>query len=172
MRFKFVIAALIAFVFLTGSAAAIYLNYWFEPSQGQLSAEGLGELVPGETRILEVAETTQGVTFQLVTYRTTSDVCFDVTAETKDGPQGATGGCGFGVSTLGSRELEATNHGTLSLEQGSFSTVIGRAGSQVQKVRVLYGDDTSDIRSVHTDMRVWFAVRSPGRNVVRWEPAD
>ena len=172
MKVKILIASAIALVFLSGPSRAVYRAYWFEPSKDLLAAEEAGDLVKGETRILDSMATPEGVTFQLVTYRTTRHRCFDVTAHTEAGPRGAGGGCGFGSSGLGERELKVSIQGSLNFEEGHFSTVIGRAGSQVRKIRVLYGDERTDIRSVHTDLRVWFAVSSPGRNVVSWEPAD
>lgn len=171
---RFALAVGLLLVVLTGSGFAAY-QLWFEPSPELLQAEGLGELVPGETRILEKLSFPEGVTFQLVTYRATEVLCFDVTAETDAGPSGATGGCDDDwdqAANLGDSEIVKTSSGGLNVLGRVFTTAMGFAGKDVREIRFSYNDGTSQVRPVHTDLRVWFAVGSPTRGISGWEPAS
>jgi hypothetical protein len=56
-------------------------------------------------------------------------------------------------------------------EDSIYTTTIGVAGPGVDRIRLNYFGDTSEIRSVHTDLRVWFAVSTSTRPVDLWEPA-
>ena len=172
MKLKLFVATAIALVFLSGTSLAVYRAYWFEPSEDLLAAEGAGDLIKGETRILDSMETPEGITFQLVTYRTTRHRCFDVTAHSSSRPIGATGGCGYVQRTpLQEKELAIMGRGSLSVQGSLYTTTIGVAGPGVDRIRLTYFGGTSEIRSVHTDLRVWFAVSTPKRTVDLWEPA-
>lgn len=176
-RIRTVVIITGALLVIAGGAAAGYqyvARHWFEPSPELLAEERAGELIEGETRILETYVAPEGVTFQLVTYRTTKWRCFDVTAETEERPMGAAGGCGGHeeqAAALQGSELRVISRGSGTIESHFFSQVIGIAGPDVKKIRLFYGDGSVRETDVYTDARVWFAVSSPSRELIRWEPA-
>ncbi len=172
MKLKIVVLSLAALILLTGSGYAAY-RFWFEPSPELLDAEGGGELIPGETQILDSLQTAEGITFQLVTYLTTEYRCFDVTAERKGSPAGMTGGCG-GIEEkaagLADKQVETTGCGGLNLLEGHFTTVFGVAGAKVGKVRLSFADGASDLRPVHARFRVWFGIGAPTARIIGENP--
>ncbi len=162
---------------LAGGSAVAALRHWAEPTPDLLAAEDGGELVEGETRVIDSLVTPEGVTVQLVTYLTTGlGRCFSATFETSDGPSGSTGGCNstdtheLNVSGLRNDETKVLSEGSVNVKGlGLFHATIGIAGEGVRSFRVTYSDGTSELRPVDPRFRVWFVVSTPSRDS-SWEP--
>jgi hypothetical protein len=91
------LAGLAAAVVVTaGTVVAVAGDSLFAPDPEIIKAEGGGEYDPESLRVLRTAETPTGVTFTVVTYRTSRYECVDVVAalEGATHPEGGGGGCG------------------------------------------------------------------------------
>lgn len=174
------IAIVVGLLFLSaGGSAVAAFRHWAEPTPDLLVAEDGGELVEGETRVIDSLVTPEGATVQLVTYLTTGlGRCFQATFETSDGPAGSTGGCNPSatherdVSLLKHYESKVISEGGVNVTGlGNFHATIGIAGLGIENIRVTYADGTSDLKPIDPRFRVWFVVSTPSRSST-WEPVS
>jgi len=166
-------------VLSAGGSAVAAFRHWVEPTPDLLVAEDGGELVEGETRVIDSLVTPEGATVQLVTYLTTGlGRCFQATFETSVGPAGSGGGCNPSavherdVSLLKHDESKVISEGSVNVKGlGDFQATIGIAGEGVKNIRVTYSDGTSELRPIDPRFRVWFVVSTPSRSY-SWEPVS
>jgi hypothetical protein len=135
----------------------------FAPTQGQLEAEQGGTFVPGSLRVLRTLERPGGVTWTVVTYKTTKYECLDVYGRTTGSvkPAGAVGGCGL---PRFSQEMIIQGLGAGGLTVGSdfFSVAEGRAAPEVVTVRATFADGGTTLD--HPEGGVWLFVERGDRS--------
>jgi hypothetical protein len=166
-----ILVAAAALLIGAGSSTAIVGWSVFAPTEGQLEAERGGTLSPGSFRTLRSLKAPAGVTWTVVTYKTTKYECFDVyggitgSAE----PAGAVGGCG--PPPFSDEQVIAGGiGGTLRVGTEMFALTGGRVAPNVATVRATFTGGSTAVD--HPIGGIWLFVGSPDRSPTLVEALD
>jgi hypothetical protein len=165
------LVALAVLLIAAGSVAAVVSRSVFAPSEGQLKAERGGTFLPESFRILRSIEAPAGITWTIVTYKTTKYECLDVYGGITEAPEpaGAVGGCGS--PPFSDEQVIASGlSGGLSVGTTFFSVTGGHVTAQVATVRATFADGSTTVD--HPKGGIWLFVGSPDRSPVRVEALD
>jgi hypothetical protein len=153
------------------SVAAVVSRSVFAPSEPQLAAERGGTFLPESFRILRSLEAPAGITWTVVTYKTTKYECLDVYGGITGAPEpaGAVGGCG--QPPFSDHQVIAGGlGGGLSVGTTLFSVTGGRVASHVATVRATFADGSTAVD--HPQGGIWLFVGSRDRSPARVEALD
>lgn len=126
-------------------AFAVVQRTFFAPDQRQLNAERGGIFDPESFRVVRTVEDPAGVTWTVVTYRTSKYSCLDVYGGITgaEQPSGAVGECGF--PSAAPEGLSGIGEGGLDVGGRFYNVVNGRVGLDVARVEATLSDGTTRI---------------------------
>jgi hypothetical protein len=165
---------LLAATALVVPAAAVGgITAWsvFAPTKGQLEAERGGTFVAGSLRTLRTLERPAGVTWTVVTYKTTKYECLDVYGRVTGSarPAGAVGGCGL-PSFSNAQVIKSLGTGGLAVGAAFFSVAEGRVAPGVATVRATFADGATAVD--HPEGGMWLFVERGHRSPTVVEALD
>ena len=167
-------ALVLAATALVVPAAAVGgITAWsiFAPTKGQLEAERGGTFVAGSLRTLRALERPAGVTWTVVTYKTTKYECLDVYGRATGSarPAGAVGGCGL-PSFSNAQVIKSLGTGGLAVGAAFFSVAEGRAAPGVATVRATFADGSTAVD--HPEGGIWLFIERGHRSPTVVEALD
>jgi hypothetical protein len=164
---------LAATALLVPASAVAAIAGWsiFAPTKGQLEAERGGTFIPGSLRTLRTLERPVGVTWTVVTYKTTKYECLDVYGGTTGSltPAGAVGGCGL-PPFRNEQVIQSLGSGGLTVGGDFFSVAEGRVAPKVETVRAAFADGSTAVD--HPEGGIWLLVEPGDRSPTLVEALD
>jgi hypothetical protein len=164
---------LAATALLVPAGAVAALAGWsiFAPTKGQLEAERGGTFIPGSLRTLRTLQRPLGVTWTVVTYKTTKYECLDVYGGTSGSPKpaGAVGACGLPLFR-NEQVIQSLGTGGLTVGTDLFSVAEGRVAPEVETVRAAFADGSTALD--HPEGGIWLFVERGGRSPTLVEALD
>jgi hypothetical protein len=164
---------LAATALLVPASAVAAIAGWsiFAPTKGQLQAERAGTFIPGSLRTLRTLERPVGVTWTVVTYKTTKYECLDVYGGATGSPKpaGAVGGCGLALFR-NEQVIQSLGTGGLAVGADFFSVAEGRVAPDVDSVRAAYADGSTAVD--HPEGGIWLFVEPGDRSPTLVEALD